>query len=348
MLHTNEKIIKNKVGLINLAQELGNISKACKIMGYSRETFYRYQEAVALGGVEALLERTRRKPNLENRVDEAIENRVIAYAIDFPTHGQLRTSNELRKEGVIISPSGVRSVWLRNELANKKKRLTMLEKKMAEGDFILTEAQLAALEKKKDDDLACGTIETAHPGYLGSQDTYYIGNLKGVGRIYQQTFVDTYSKVACCKLYTTKTPITSADLLNDRVLPLFEAHGLGMLRILTDRGTEFCGKVEQHDYELYLGLNDIEHTKTKAYSPQTNGICERFHKTIGEEFYQIAFRKKVYKTLDELQKDLDDWVDYYNHHRTHQGKICCGRTPMQTLLDGKQIWQEKVDSLNFH
>lgn len=348
MLHTNEKIIRNKVGLINLAQELGNISKACKIMGYSRETFYRYQEAVEQGGVEALLEKSRRKPNLENRVEAAVEQRVLTYAIEFPTYGQLRTSNELRKEGVFISPSGVRSVWLRNQLGNKKQRLTALEKKMAEEAFILTEAQVAALEKKKEDDLACGEIETAHPGYLGSQDTFYVGNIKGVGRIYQQTFVDTYSKVACCKLYTTKTPITSADLLNDRVLPLFEAHQMGMLRILTDRGTEYCGKVEQHDYELYLGLNDIEHTKTKAYSPQTNGICERFHKTILEEFYKIAFRKKVYSTLDELQKDLDDWIDYYNHQRTHQGKMCCGRTPMQTLLEGKKIWQEKVDSLNLN
>ena len=220
MLHTNQKIIKNKVGLLNLAQELGNISKACKVMGYSRETFYRYQEAVEQGGVEGLLEKSRRKPNLENRVEEVVEKRVVAYAIDFPTHGQLRTSNELRKEGICISASGVRSVWLRNELGNKKQRLTALEKKMAEEGFILTEAQVAALEKKKDDDLACGEIETAHPGYLGSQDTFYVGNLKGVGRIYQQTFVDTYSKVACCKLYTTKTPITSADLLNDRVLPM--------------------------------------------------------------------------------------------------------------------------------
>lgn len=346
MLHTNQKVIKNKVGLINLAQELGNISKACKIMGYSRETFYRYQEAVEQGGIEALLEKSRRKPNLENRVEEAVEKRVITYAIDFPTHGQLRTSNELRKEGICISASGVRSVWLRNNMANKKQRLKMLEAKMAEDGFILTEAQVAALEKKRDDDLACGEIETAHPGYLGSQDTFYVGNLKGVGRIYQQTFVDTYSKVACCKLYTTKTPITSADLLNDRVLPLFDSCEMGLLRILTDRGTEYCGKVEQHDYELYLGLNDIEHTKTKAYSPQTNGICERFHKTILEEFYRIAFRKKVYSGLDELQKDLDDWVEYYNHQRTHQGKMCCGRTPMQTLLDGKKIWQEKVDSLN--
>lgn len=346
MLHSNEKIIRNKVGLLNLAQELGNVSRACKIMGYSRETFYRYQEAVSQGGVEALLEKTRRKPNLENRVDAAIEQRVLTYALDFPTHGQLRTSNELRKEGVFVSPSGVRSIWLRNNLANKKQRLNLLEKKMAEEGLVLTEAQVAALEKKKDDDLACGEIETAHPGYLGSQDTFYVGTLKGVGRIYQQTFVDTYSKVACCKLYQSKTPITSADLLNDCVLPLFEAHNMHLLRMLTDRGTEFCGKVEQHDYELYLGLNEIEHTKTKAYSPQTNGICERFHQTILEEFYKIAFRKKIYKTLDELQKDLDDWVDYYNQQRTHQGKMCCGRTPMQTLLDGKKIWQEKVDSLN--
>lgn len=348
MLHSNEKIIRNKVGLINLAQELGNISKACKILGYSRETFYRYQEAVEQGGVEALLDKTRRKPNYENRVDEVVEQRIVSYAIDFPTHGQLRTSNELRKDGVFVSPSGVRSVWLRHNLANKRQRLLALEKRMAEEGIVLTEAQVAALEKKKDDDMACGEIETAHPGYLGSQDTFYVGTIKGVGRIYQQTFVDTYSKVACCKLYTTKTPITSADLLNDRVIPLFEAHGMGLLRILTDRGTEYCGKVEQHDYELYLGLNDIVHTKTKAYSPQTNGICERFHLTILEEFYKIAFRKKVYQTLDEMQKDLDDWVDHYNHERTHQGKMCCGRTPMQTLLEGKKIWQEKVDSLNLN
>jgi transposase InsO family protein len=197
------------------------------------------------------------------------------------------------------------------------------------------------LEKQKDDDEACGEIETAHPSYFGSQDTFYVGNLKGVGRIYQQTYVDTYSKVAHCKLYTTKTPITAADLLNDKVLPFYEANELSVLRVLTDRGTEFCGKVEQHDYQLYLAINDIDHTKTKAMSPQTNGICERFHRTILQEFYQVTFRKKIYTTLDELQKDLDVWLIYYNNERTHQGKMCCGRTPMDTLLEGKLIWVEK-------
>ena len=164
---------------------------------------------------------------------------------------------------------------------------------------------------------------------------------QGVGRIYQQTFVDTYSKVAFAKLYTTKTPITAADMLNDKVLPYFEKHELPMLRILTDRGTEYCGRVDHHDYQLYLAINDIDHTKTKAMSPQTNGICERFHKTILNEFYQVTFRKKLYADMEELQKDLDEWMEYYNNDRTHQGKKCCGRTPLETLLDGKSIWAKK-------
>lgn len=212
---------------------------------------------------------------------------------------------------------------------------------MANEGILLTDSQIAALERKKVDDEASGEIETHHPGYLGSQDTFYVGNLKGVGRIYQQTFIDTYCKVAFAKLYTSKTSITSADLLNDKVLPFFSQHQLPMLRILTDRGTEYCGRMDQHDYQLYLAINDIDHTKTRAQSPQTNGICERFHKTILQEFYQVTFRKKLYVTLDELQKDLDEWMKYYNNTRTHQGKVCCGRTLMETLLDGKKIWAEK-------
>jgi hypothetical protein len=341
MLHTNEHIIKHKVGLLNLAEELGNVSKACQVMGLSRDTFYRYKQAVDEGGVDALFNKSRRKANPKNRVDEKTEHAAVMHAMDYPAHGQVRASNELRKKGVFVSPTGVRGIWLRNNLGSFKDRLRALEEKVAREGIILTEAQVAALEKKKHDDEASGEIETAHPGYLGSQDTFYVGTLKGVGRIYQQTFVDTYSKVAFAKLYGTKTPITAADLLNDRVLPFFERHELPMLRILTDRGTEYCGRAEKHDYELYLALNDIDHTKTKAKSPQTNGICERFHKTILQEFYQVTFRKKLYTDLESLQVDLDEWLVYYNEQRTHQGKMCCGRTPIATLQDGKRIWKEK-------
>lgn len=252
------------------------------------------------------------------------EQAVIESAVENPAFGQHRTSNELRKKGIFVSGSGVRSIWVRHNLENFKKRLKALEEKVAKEGVLLNDTQIAALEKKKNDDEAHGEIETAHPGYLGSQDTFYVGNLKGVGRIYQQTYVDTYSKVAHCKLYITKTSITAADLLNDKVLPFYEANDLVILRILTDRGTEYCGKAEQHDYQLYLVINDIDHTKTKAKSPQTNGICERFHKTILQEFYQITFRKKLYNSLEELQKDLDEWLEYYNNDRTHQGKVCCG------------------------
>ena len=341
MLNSNVKIIKHKVGLLNLAEELGNVSKACKVMGLSRDTFYRYKAAVEEGGVEALFDQSRRRPNFKNRVDESIEHAVQEYAISFPAHGQHRTSNELRKQGIFVSGSGVRSIWLRHQLGNFRERLKALEAKVANDGILLTESQVIALERKKFDDEARGEIDTAHPGYLGSQDTFYVGTLKGVGRIYQQTFVDTYSKVAFAKLYTTKTPITSADVLNDKVLPFFESQELPMLRILTDRGTEYCGKAESHDYQLYLAINDIEHTKTKAQSPQTNGICERFHKTILQEFYQVTFRKKVNQNIKELQNDLDEWMEYYNNQRTHQGKMCCGRTPIDTLLEGKQIWMEK-------
>lgn len=346
MSSVQQKVIKHKIGLLNLAAELGNVSRACKVMGFSRDTFYRYQAAVETGGVEALIDANRRKPNIKNRVEESTEVAVTAFALEQPAFGQVRVSNELRKRGIFVSPSGVRSVWLRQNLESFKKRLSALEKYVAETGRVLTEAQVQALEKKQEDDVAHGEIETAHPGYLGSQDTFYVGTLKGVGRIYQQTFVDTYSKWAAAKLYTTKTPITSADLLNDRVLPFFAEQGMGVIRILTDRGTEYCGRPENHDYQLYLALNDIEHSKTKANHPQTNGICERFHKTILQEFYQVAFRRKIYQSIEELQYDLDEWMVYYNSTRTHQGKMCCGRTPMQTLIDAKEVWDDKITALN--
>ena len=170
--------------------------------------------------------------------------------------------------------------------------------------------------------------------------------MKGVGRIYQQTFIDTYCKVAMVKLYDRRNALVSADTLNDRVLPFYEEHGIALLRILTDRGTEFCGNRENHEYELYLAVENIDHTKTKARTPQTNGICERFQSTILNEFYQVAFRKKVYQSLEELQADADEWVRQYNEDRPHSGKYCYGKTPMRTFLDSLHIAKEKMIRYN--
>jgi len=335
-------IINRKLNIVELGTTLGNISEACRKLGISRQHYYDIKTAIEEEGLEGLLEKSRRSPRIGNRVAPEIEQKVLDYSLEFPTHGQTRTANELKKKGTILSAGGVRSIWLRHNLQTKGLRLKRLEQWAAETSNILTESQVQALEQAKQEQEAHGEVDSPHPGFLVAQDTCYVGYIKGIGKIYQQTGIDTHSNVGFAKVYPDRTALAAADFLNDKVLPFFDEQGIAVLRILSDNGSEYCGRRDEHAYQLFLQLNEIEHTRIKVRHPQTNGAVERLNQTIQEEFYKVAFRKKLYRSLEEIQADLDEFMAWYNNERTNQGRYCQGRTPLQTFIEGLELYQGYV------
>ena len=328
---------RRKLSLLQLAEELGNVSKACQIMGYHRDTFYEVRRAFQVGGVEGLIEQRRGpKGPHPNRVEPEIEEKILAYALQFPTHGSQRVANQLRLQGIEVGPNGVRGVWSRHGLETRHKRLLRLEQEARDETFVLTEEQIELLERHSVD-FRCRHVEASRPGELLNQDTFYWGSLKGVGKVYVQVVVDVACSLAFAKVYTSKMPITACDLLYERILPFYEFLGIEIGAILTDNGREFCGKPESHPYELLLALEGIDHRTTKVRSPQTNGFVERMNRTLLDECFRVEGRKKWYLEPAEIQRDLDRFLAFYNTERSHQGYRLKGRTPAKALCDALEI-----------
>jgi transposase InsO family protein len=324
---------KRKLSLLQLAEELGNVAKACKIMGYHRDTFYEVRRAFQTGGVANLIEHKRgpRNPH-PNRVSAEIEERILAYCLERPTHGAARVANELRLQGLSVSSGGVRGVWLRHDLETRYKRLMRLESAAREETFVLSADQIVLLERHSAD-FRLRHVEASRPGELLNQDTFYWGSLKGVGKVYVQVVVDVFCSLAFAKVYNSKMPVTACDLLYERVLPFYDALGVPVGAILTDNGREFCGKPHSHPYELLLALEDIEHRNTKVKSPRTNGFVERMNRTLLDECFRVQGRQTWYIEIEEIQRDLDRFLSYYNLERSHQGYRLNGRTPAQALRE---------------
>lgn len=328
---------KRKLSLLQLAEELGNVSKACKIMGYHRDSFYEIRRAFQVGGTGALVEEKRgpRNPH-PNRVSPEVEEKILAYALGQPTHGADRVSNELRLQNINVGATGVRGVWSRHNLETRTKRLLRLEREVQDNAFVLSETQIALLERHSVD-FRCRHVEASRPGELLNQDTFYWGTIKGVGKVYVQVVVDVFCSLAFAKVYNSKMPITAADLLYDRVLPFYEALGVSVGAVLTDNGREFCGRPETHSYELLLAVEDIEHRNTRVRSPRTNGFVERMNRTLLDECFRVEGRKTWYDDTAQLQADLDRFLEYYNLRRTHQGYRLNGRTPAQAFAEALAV-----------
>jgi transposase InsO family protein len=330
---TKNKVARRKLSLLELASELNNVSKACHLMGYSRQQFYEIRRNYQTYGAQGLLDRIPGpKGPHPNRVSEEVEKAILEYSLHQPTHGPLRVAQQLVLQNIQVSAGGVRGVWGRHNLLSRHERLLRLEQTVREQSLMLTDAQVRLLERFSPE-FRERHIETKHTGDLVAVDTFFAGTLKGVGRIYLQSAIDCHSRYAWGRLYTSKLPVTAVHLLNEDVLPFFERHGTKVTTVLSDNGREFCGRPDRHPYELFLQLEGIEHRTTKVRRPQSNGFVERLHRTLLDEHFRIEGRKKWYETVAEMQKDLDAYLKRYNNDRTHQGRNMMGRTPYKAFID---------------
>ena len=341
-LKVEDDTVRSKLALLQLADELSSVTKACDIMGYSRDSYYRFKKLYDSGGELALRNLDRRKPMLKNRTSPEVEKEVVEIALDYPNYGQEKVARLLQARDIKISASGVRAVWKRHDLESKNKRLKALHAKVAQDQRQLTDEQRSSIEKLHQLNQNQTELDTAFPGNLGVQDSYYVGYIPTIGDVYQQTFIDAYTKVAMVNLYLNKHASSSIHMLNGKVLPWYQQHKLTIKQILTDRGAEFYGAA--HDGDLYqkaLQEKSIEHIKMRAYNgPEVNGICARFHTLQKNEFYDLALRAKSYQSLSELNEDLQKWVEFYNSEMPHQERYCFGKTPLETLKQSLHLAQK--------
>ncbi len=329
-----QKAARRKLNLLELASEMDNVSKACRIMGYSRQQFYEIRRNFQTYGSQGLIDRMPgAKDPHPNRLSDEIENAILEYCLKQPTHGPVRVAQNLVLQGHKVSSGGVRGVWSRHNLLTRHQRLLRLEQEHQRNLVQLTDDQVRLLERF-DPEYRDRHIEADFTGQLVAMDTFTVGSLKGVGRVYMQTVLDCHSRYAWGRLFTTKIPVTAVQTLNNFVLPFFEEHKVKVQTILTDNGKEYCGRPDHHPFELFLQLEEIEHRTTQVRRPQSNGYVERMHRTLLDEHFRIKGRTKFYETVDEMQVDLDEFLAFYNAERPHQGRNMNGRRPLEVFEAG--------------
>ena len=338
---SDEKIAHQRLSVLQLAEALGNVTEACKARDISRTQFYEYKRRFQTHGIEGLKDLPPiHKTHPFTTPPETVE-KIVVLSIEHPTWGCNRLSDYMKLQGNYVSSPTIQDILIKNGMGSRYERLLKLEERALEQKIELTPKQSAQIEKANPV-FKERHVESSRPGELLSQDTYFVGTLKGIGRVYLHTVVDTYGSYAFGFLYTSKQPEAAVAVLHNDVLPFYKENDILIEKILTDNGREFCG-TDNHPYELYLQLNEIKHKHTKVARPQSNGFVERFHRTVLDEFFRLVFRTKFYETVESLQTDLDAWLLDYNTQRPHQGYRNRGRRPIdviQNYLSKKEVLPE--------
>ncbi len=336
----DEKVARHRMSVVELAEALGNASEACRRRGMTRTQFYEYKrrfQTHGLAGLKDLPPVHRTHP--QTTAPETVE-RILALSREHPAWGCCRLSAMLKLEGTAVSSPTIQGILAKHGMASRYDRLLRLEERAAAEPIELSAEQVALIERANPA-YAERHVESSKPGELLCQDLFYVGHLKGVGKVYLDAVVDTYGSVAFGFLHTGKLPEAAAAVVHNDVLPFYADRGLRVEAILTGNGKEYCG-TDAHAYELYLALNEIEHRTTRVKHPWTNGFVERFHRTVLDEFFRVAFRTTFYESVDALQADLDAWLAHYNTERPHLGYRNHGKRPLDTVTEYLAVREKSV------
>lgn len=339
-MKAEDKLVHQRLSVLELAQTLGNVSEACRQRGVSRTQFYEYKRRFQTHGLEGLKDLPPIHHSHPFTTPPEIVERILVMSLEHPGWGCVRLSNQLKLEDVSVSSPTIQNILIKNEMGSRYDRWLKLESQHGEQALELNGEQVRFLEKFNPA-FRERHVESSGPGELLAQDTFYVGQLKGVGKVYLHAVVDTYGSYAFGFLHTSKRPEAAVAVLHNDVLPFYQQKEIPVAAVLTDNGREFCGK-DTHPFEIYLELNDIEHRKTKVRRPQSNGFVERFNRTVLDEFFRSAFRTKLYESVEVLQDDLDAWLVHYNTERSHQGYRNMGRRPIDTINLFKPTVQEET------